>query len=57
MTAEIAEALVLEVSCRECGWSTGPFFDSRFEAETAADDHDARWHTPLTDDVPVEVTA
>ena len=57
MTAEIAEALVLEVSCRECGWTTGPFFDSRRDAEAAADEHDARWHTPLSDDVPVEVTA
>jgi hypothetical protein len=55
MTAEIAEALVLDVTRRDCGTTEGPF-TSRSEAEAAADDHDARWHTPLSDDVPVEVT-
>ena len=56
MTAEIAETVVLDVTCRDCGTTEGPF-TSRPDAEAAAGEHDARWHTPLTDDVPAEVTA
>lgn len=50
MPALIEETVILDVKCKDCQWSTGPF-TGRIEAELVADSHDTEWHTPVLEDV------
>ena len=49
MSAQIAETIIFDAHCPECGGSAAQF-TNRSDAETAATEHDAEWHVPVFDD-------
>jgi len=54
MSALIEEVVVFDVHCPDCSTLPVAQFDSRSDAEEAANDHDMEWHSPVFDDELVE---